>query len=303
MHYPDPESYDIAQKIAQYWGIEKDSILIGNGSVELIYLVIHAFKPKIVTIPIPTFSEYERAARIVGSKIQHVKLNRDENFTLTLSEVKGGDITFICNPNNPIGNLILEGSEELYKLPAKIIVIDEAFTDFLSDERNHTLIWKVQKDERIIVLRTFTKFFAIPGLRIGYLVAHPEIVRTLKKYQIPWSVNTLTQLSATSALTESRYIENTRYFIEKQRRFLMGEILKVDGLFPYLSVANFILIRIVDKGIASPYLTERLIQKEILLRDCSNFRGLNEGFTRIAVRCHEENIKLIDSLKEVLWKI
>ena len=303
LHYPDPESYDVAQKIAQYWGIEKDSILIGNGSVELIYLVIHAFKPKMVTIPIPTFSEYERAARIAGAKIQHVKLNEDENFTLTLSEVKGGDITFICNPNNPTGNLILEGSEELYKLPAKIIVVDEAFMDFLSDERNHTLIWKAQKDERIIVLRTFTKFFAIPGLRIGYLVAHPEIVRTLKQYQIPWSVNTLAQLSATSALTESRYIENTRSFIEKQRRFLMGEISKIDGLFPYLSVANFILIRIVDKGITSPYLTEKLIQKGILIRDCSNFRGLNEGFIRIAIRSHEENIKLIDSLKEVLWKI
>lgn len=301
LHYPDPEFYDVTQKIAQYWGIEKDCILLGNGSVELIYLITHAFKPKIATIPIPTFSEYERAARISKARVRYVKLNRD--FELTLSKIKDSDIIFLCNPNNPTGNLILEGSDELHKLSGKIIVVDEAFMDFLPDEKDYTLIWKAPKNKRIIVIRTFTKFFAIPGLRVGYIVAHPETVKILKKYQPPWSVNALAQLSAETVLADSRYIENTRSFIEKERKFLMEEILRIDGLLPHPSVTNFILIKIVDKGITSSQLRERLIQKGILIRNCSNFRGLNRGFIRIAVRCREENVKLIDCLKEILWKI
>ena len=172
--------------------------------------------------------------------------------------------------------------------------------DFLPDEKNHTLIWKAVGNRNIVVLRTFTKFFALPGLRIGYLVAHKDVIQILKECQVPWSVNALAQVAAEAILNDKRYIKETRALIEKEREFLFNEICKIKELYPYPSVTNFLLIKIKNRNLNSSLLTKRLIQKSILIRDCSNFRDLNNKFIRIAVRSHKENIKLIDVLKEII---
>jgi threonine-phosphate decarboxylase len=300
LHYPDPEAKDITRKISRLWGIKEENVLLGNGSVELIYLIASCFMPKITSILVPTFSEYERAARNIKSRIRFVNLYEKENFRLDPNRLSNSDILFFSNPNNPTGNLIFTDSRMIEKLSHKLVVVDEAFMDFLPNEETHSLIRKAQNSQRIIVLRTFTKFFALPGLRIGYLVAHKDIVKALKKYRIPWSVNALALKAAECLLVDKSYINKTKQFIEKERSFLFKEITKIKNLKPYPSVANFLLIKIEDKNLSSTFLTKKLIQRGILIRDCANFRGLNHKFIRVAVRSHNENLKLVEALKEAI---
>ncbi|MDI6606049.1 MAG: aminotransferase class I/II-fold pyridoxal phosphate-dependent enzyme, partial [Candidatus Omnitrophota bacterium] len=235
LHYPDPQARGLTAGISRYWGIGRENILAGNGSIELIYLILHALKPKTAIIPVPSFSEYERAAGIANCKIRFLKLKEKEGFKLNLASLGNADILFVPNPNNPTGNLLLQEPAAIKKFPGSLIVADEAFMDFLPDEKKHTLIWRAVKHKNLIVLRTFTKFFALPGLRAGYLVAHRDIVRSLSRYQPPWSVNTLAQIAAGTLLCDKTYIEKTRFFVEKERAFLFNALARIEGLKPFQS--------------------------------------------------------------------
>ena len=299
-HYPDPRARDITKIIAKYWGISDENILLGNGSVELIYLIAQSFRPKTALIPAPTFSEYERAAKMVNSKIKYLKLKEREDFKLNLSGLGKSDVLFLCNPNNPTGNLIFKNDKVINKLPAKLTIIDETFMDFLPNQGDYTLIWKAAKKKRVAVLRTFTKFFSLPGLRIGYIVAHREVINKLKQHQIPWSINSLAQIAAEKILNNKEYISKTYKLIEKERDFLLKGLAKIKGLRPYFSVANFLLIKIEKAGITSKFLRKALISEGILVRDCSNFRNLDNKYIRVAVRTRKENLKLLTALKKVI---
>jgi len=297
VHYPDPDAGDLVKAIARYWRIDKENILIGNGSAELIYLILQAYVPSAVCIPVPAFSEYERAAKCLKSKIRFMRLKEKEQFQLNASSCYPADMAFLCNPNNPTGNLVIDSRRDIDKLSAKLIVVDEAFMDFVSDEREESFIKIAQKSKKVIVLRTFTKFFALAGLRIGYLIAHKDTVRFLRRYQIPWSSNVCAQIAAKAMLEPSSYIAETKALIEKERSFLFNKIQEIPGLSPYPSQANFLLVKIYKKNVTSSILVERLINKGILVRDCANFRGLSNAFIRVAVRSRKENLKLIEALK------
>lgn len=299
-HYPDPNAKELIRQIAEYWRIDEQNILIGNGSTELIYLIVHAFKPEKTLIPVPTFSEYERAVKSVGSKIEFLKLKEVDSFALNITDSDKADISFISNPNNPTGNLLIKNKR--FNLNSRLNIIDEAFMDFLQDERKHTFIYETIKNKSFIVLRSFTKFFALPGLRIGYLIAHKDLIKKIKLFQPPWNVNSIAQHLAHILLSNKDYIEKTRRIINKERIYLYNKLSTIKGLKPYPSVVNFFLVKITDNQIDSTILTDRLIQKGILIRDCNNFRNLNNRFIRIAVRSHKENLKLIRSFKELLCK-
>lgn len=299
IHYPDADNTGLTGKIARHWGISEENILLGNGSVELIYLVLSAFKPKESLITIPAFSEYERAARAQKSKITFLKL--DEKFRLNLSLAAGkADILFLCNPNNPTGNIIIEDKKSLGQLAGKLVVIDEAFMDFVPNRRKYSLIWDAARKRNIVVIRSFTKFFALPGLRIGYLIAHKKNIARLRKHLPPWNTNCLAQAAAGAILDKKEYIEKTYALIEKEKKFLFERLNDIKGLKPYPSSVNFILIKIEKPKITSGVLTRQLIGKGILIRDCSNFRGLNNKYIRIAVRLRRENEKLISALMAVV---
>lgn len=299
LHYPDIQAKEITKKIAEYWHIKEDNILVGNGATELIYLIMHALKPKITTIITPTFSEYEHAAHLTGSKIRFIQLKEEDNFKLKDLRIGKADILFLCNPNNPTGNFILNDYRMVEKIPTKFIVTDEAFMDFSHQEKEHTLIWEAQKSKKMIVLRSLTKFFAMPGLRVGYLIAHKDIVKFIRQCQIPWSVNVFAQKAATVALSDKDYIDKTRVFIKNEKEFISDSIIKIRGLIPYPTVTNFILVKIENKNITSTLLRKKLIQRGILIRDCANFRGLTNKFIRIAIRTRNENRLLITALREI----
>jgi threonine-phosphate decarboxylase len=206
---------------------------------------------------------------------------------------------FLGNPNNPTGNLMISNRLDLGDIPVKKIVIDEAFMDFVPQENTHTFISQAAKSRKFIVLRTMTKLFALAGLRLGYLIAHRDNIRTLKKYQMPWSVNVLAQTAAAQCLNETAFIQRSKQFIEKERKFLHQRIGRIKGLKPYFSVASFLLVKIKDKRLSSLCLKEQLLKKNILIRDCANFRGLDKQFIRVAVRTHKENVRLVQALVEI----
>lgn len=301
VHYPDPQARCLVARLARYWKIKEQNILIGNGSTELIYLILNTFGPATVTLAVPSFTEYERAARISKCRLRFAYLREDEDFCFNSQKLfEKSDLLFICNPNNPTGNLLISNGADIENIPINKIIIDEAFMDFVPQEDAHTFIPQAAKSRKIIVLKTLTKLFALPGLRIGYLVAHKDIIQTLKEYQMPWSVNVLAQTAATHCLSEVAFMRGVKQLVEKERRFLYSGLSRIKDLKPYTSVANFLLVKIKQKHLTSSVLKERLLKKNILIRDCANFRGLDKQFIRVAVRTHKENKQLIRALEECI---
>ncbi len=302
LHYPDVRA-GITAKIADFWGVDEKNVLLGNGSAQLIYLIVSAFRPASALIPVPTFSEYERAARNAGSRIIFLKLREKEDFKLKTCGLDKADIFFLCNPNNPTGNLLLPQRSQLKQITGSgLLVADEAFMDFLPDQRDYTLVAQAVQSRKIIVLRTFTKFFALPGLRIGYLIAHHQVVDKLKQHQPPWSINVLAQSAAEAILGQRDYSERTYRVIARERRFLFEQLKRIPGLSPYPSVTNFLLVRLAGPDMSAEYLQAMLVKRGILIRDCGNFRNLDKRYFRIAVRSRQENLKLIKELRFVLRK-
>ncbi len=300
VHYPDSDTKKLREKLAAHHGIDPESILCGNGSTELIYLLPRALKPRTVIIPVPTFSEYERACMMVkGAKVEHYLTAEENGYNVNTDEfsrdLQGCDMAFLCNPNNPTGNIMKRDDIlELAKAAAKaqcMLVIDEAFIDF---DPRESVIHDLESYPRLIVLRSMTKFYALTGLRAGYAVAHRDTVARLKQYKEPWTVNSLAQKAAVAALEDRDYMKRTMDVIVKEKAYLEKSFREL-GLQHYPSAANYYLLR---KDGARGHV-EALRKRGLLLRDCSNFKGLDETYMRIAVKSHKENKMLIKHLKDI----
>ena len=301
-HYPDSETRRLREALSRYHGIDPGMILCGNGSTELIYLIPRALRPRTVLIPAPTFSEYERAISLSRPEvdIRYLFLHRDTGFEIRVSEfisaMDGADMAFLCNPNNPTGRLLkkwetLRIAEAARRLRC-LLIVDEAFIDFHPED---SVIMYVRHNPFLIVLRSMTKFYALTGLRIGYGVFPPHLIDRLKGFKEPWTVNTLAQKAAIAALLDEDYVTRTLRLIARERVFLEEGFRRL-GIEFFPSDANFYLLRI--RGGTDVY--KRLREGGILVRDCSNFRGLDGSYIRVSVRARRENRILIRALREIL---
>ncbi len=307
LHYPDPECKALKKKLADFSGLKPSNLLIGNGSIELIYLAPRALSSRRALIPIPTFSEYESSARQQKCKILFVRTKDDEGFRIKTEEIikvlPRADLIFICNPNNPTGNLMPK-DEVIYlaktcRRHGTTLLMDEVFIDFVKNENNFSVIREAAKLNNLLVLRSLTKIFALPGLRLGYMVGNKNLIARLSGYQLPWSVNCFAQLVGREVIKDKNYIRQSKELVVKERKYLFEKFKNIKGLTPYPPTANFIFCRL-DKGpLDSKRLCDRLGGRGILVRDCSNFRGLNDRYIRIAVRKRDENDRLINALKDI----
>lgn len=304
VHYPDPQQRNLRNTIGRYLDIDPDMILAGNGSTELIYLTLRALRPERVFIPVPTFSEYERASRCAGVEVFYLfGLQRDDNFDLLpkrfieLLEEKSepGDVAFICNPNNPTGRLIRrEDLLEIADFAMKkgiILIVDEAFIDFVPD---HSIVKDVEGNPSLIVLRSMTKFYGLAGLRLGYGVFAPGLLKRIIPYKEPWTVNILAEVAGSQALQDRAFKEETHQKIKEWKTYL-ETLFKKEGIEFIPSSANFYLFYLNSWDV-----TAKLAEKGILIRDCSDFMGLKKGWFRIAVRRPEECEILFKEIKEIL---
>ena len=308
-HYPDPECRELKDALAGHLGVEERCIVVGNGASELIYLLVRVLPRGRAVIPVPTFSEYARAVEAAGGEVKYVFMDPGSGFSLPLEEVKaelvrGAGSLFLCNPNNPTGNLYARRElEELLDLAAELgvyVVVDEAFMDFVLEPGGHTLLPLAGRHPRLILLYSLTKILAIPGLRLGALLGPPEITAELSRVKIPWSVNALAQVAGVAGLQDREYLALTRRAVAREREFLFRELGRVPGLRPFRSEANFLLVEARLDRLSTLELIYRLGQKGILLRHCANFVGLSADYFRLAVRGRGENQRLLAALQEVL---
>src|SRR3989339_1522937 len=308
LHYPDIDCSTLRKYIGQKVGRSEDEIIVGNGSTELFYLIPRALRPNKGIIFQPTFSEFAEALKCSHAEILNNVLTSEENFCFTYRESYFDDkkvkMVFLCNPNNPTGQLV----EKVVILsmvkqhPDITFVMDEAFIDFVDEPGKYSVTHKAGTLRNLIVVRSLTKFYGFPGLRIGYLVAHMDLVKKMMEYKEPWSVNALAQCAAMTALEDKEFISRSREFMFTERLYLFNELSSIQGLSPYKPTANYIFIKINKNGMTSLLLRERLLEHGIAIRDCSNFLGLNEKYFRVAVRTREENTMLVSTLKTLLTK-
>lgn len=305
--YPDPECTALRAAIASCWqGLCPENILAGNGSAELIYLIVRAFLPKKAIILIPTFSEYEHAVRLIGGKCLYVRPNPDLSWPVEflLKRLPEADMVLLCRPNSPTGYFLPEA--ELNRIAASCktakvkLVIDETFLDLMPNGDNHSYAGQAARSPWVIVLRSFTKLYALPGLRLGYTVAAQRSILAIKRLQPPWMVNTLAQVAGIEALKHNGFKKEAVRRIEAGKVRLMDGLSNIPGLLPYPAAANFILCRVTSGQLDSGSLAEKMAQKGFLIRDCSSFRGLDRKFIRIAVRKDNENDRLVKALQEVM---
>lgn len=308
-YYPEPESEYLKDRLADFHGLSSRNFLIGNGSIELIHLIPRALKAKAVLIPVPTFSEYEFAAKANNINCLFVQSAEENNFRIDISKVmplipKVG-LVFLCNPNNPTG-AALERHEILSLLKVcknrgAILIIDEAFMDFIAPQNKITMCLESAGSKNLLVIKSLTKFFVLPGLRIGYLVGHKDTIDKLSRHTYPWNVNTLAQVIAEEAIKDKEYIGRTKSSILEESAYLYDILSSIRGMKVYPSDANFFLCKLKEAAIKNAAeLSKKLIAQGVLVRNCDNFRGLNDRFFRVAVKKREENIKLITSLRAVL---
>lgn len=302
VHYPDRRCADLRQDLADYHSLSFDEILVGNGSTELIFLVVRALKPKKALIVAPAFSEYQGALEIARVPYEFHLTSEANGFTLDrLPEAPGADLVFLANPASPSGTLLpperLLPWLENWNAAGLFVVLDEAFIDFVEEAsiKNH-LGWF----PRLVVLRSFTKFFAIPGLRLGYLLAAPELVTRLAAVQEPWSVNTLAQAAGRACLRDRDYMARTRSLVAEARQHLLAGLQTLPGLQPFPGAANYLLVKLTLPGWTAFRLRQLLLAKGIIIRDASNFTGLDERYFRVAVRRRQDNDRLLAALADCL---
>ena len=299
--YPDPDSTILRNYLSKYTGISKDRIIVGNGATEIIYNFCKAFlKERKVLIPVPTFGEYEAAARLHDASVCLFKsMNLNQEISELINLIPKIDCVFICNPNNPTGSLVksknmLKIVESAYE-KSVLVFVDECFIELASDTRA-SLVSHLPEFDNLFVLRSLTKSFGLAGLRVGYGLGNPKMIGLLQKIKIPWNVSSLAQNIAIKALADKSHIEKTRKLISNERKFLRESISKINGFSCYDSDVNFLLLKSKNN---SKHIQKKLLEKNILIRDCSNFRGLNNKFIRVAVRTREENLNLVKLLKKL----
>ncbi|MFQ5861939.1 MAG: threonine-phosphate decarboxylase CobD [Candidatus Brocadiales bacterium] len=308
-HYPDIDASLLRSTIAPEIRHKEEEVLIGNGSTEFIYLIPRALRPKTGVVFEPTYSDYARALRNSGAGVKEILCEADEKFKCDLNhptlnaEIDGDNLLlYLCNPNNPTGYLteradILSSAK---RFPSIYLVIDEAFMDFVDDAKNFSVLPDAGRVRNIILLRSLTKFCGFPGLRLGYMVAHPEVIERIGTFKEPWTVNTLAQIAGLVALEDKHHANKSKEFVSAEKGFLYQQLLAIDGLKPLPPSANFILVRITDNGPTARELQRSLIRMGILIRDCTNFQGLGKRHFRVAVRNREENLQLLSCLESAL---
>jgi len=301
-HYPDPDCAALINAISARYEITENEIIAGNGSTEILYLIPRSLPVKRAVVPVPAYSDYARASELAGLPVEKVIIREEDEFRPDLKSIEeqlqGNDIVFIGQPNNPTG--LLCNADTLRDMALRnasvTFVIDEAFADFVEGMDSLTR----KRPPNVIVLLSFTKFFAIPGLRLGCLVADPAIISRIRTMMPPWSVNTLAQAVGEKAMKDKEYARDTKAYCQMERKLLTEKLQSIPGLYVYPGEANYLMVRIDRKGLSAAALAEELLSMRIAIRVCDNFEGLDARFFRVAVRTAEENELLCEKLRDAL---
>jgi len=318
--YPDPDYVELREKLAKLNNVDISNITVGNGATESIFLFMKVLKPEKVLIVSPTFGEYERAVKawngseIRKIEIEYFELEEKDEFRLNIRKLKKElkkkyDLLIICNPNNPTGKFLkMAETEEILRECNKYdtkLFIDEAFIEFLEDGLKESIVNSGENKKNLFVTRAFTKFFAIPGLRLGYgIYFDKNLEKKIAEKKEPWSVNNIAEMAGITVLDDVEYIEKTLKWITKEKKYMYEKLNEILGIKAYKTEVNFICVKIKDeqasKGMTVKKLSGKMLERGILIRDASNFKFLDERFFRLAIKDRRSNDRIIRVLKEIL---
>lgn len=288
--YPEVLAESVAGLVAQHHGLEQKQVLICNGTTESIYLVAQAWGSRRTAIAIPAFSEYEDACRMHRHQLEF--LLWDELATLPRLQA---ELLFLCNPNNPSGSAFFQLEALLSKNPQTLFVLDEAFIEFT--QSISTAIPLLSRFENLLIFRSMTKAFAIPGLRLGYVLAHEKYITRLREHKLPWTVNSLAIAAAIFIFHNYQQLQLPLEQLLQEKELFTTQLQQQAGLNLYESHTHFFLAE-TARGTAAQLKQYLVEQHGILIRDASNFRGLGERYFRVATLTPEKNSLLIQALKQ-----
>ncbi len=305
VNYPDPLCRGMIRALSDMYGVEEENIIAGNGATELIYLLMRLLKPSCVYLTGPSFSEYRAAAESEHIEIRWIRLLPEKEFLPEARDfslpLKKGSVVFLGNPNNPDGrslprDVFLSLADSAAKNGGHLI-LDESFADFMDGKCS--LRRYIQNRPEVIIFSSLTKFYAVPGLRIGCCMAEKQVISGLRHSMYPWNVNSLVQLYMTAALKDRTYQRDTVEFCRRERKRFSEELAAIPGIRVFPGEVNFILCRIEKADLTAAGLQEKLSGHHVLIRDCSNYYGLDGSYFRLAVRTKKENDMLLNVLKGI----
>ena len=304
--YPDRDYVELRKCIANYCNTETENIIVGNGSTELISLFIQIEKPGKALILGPTYSEYEREISLGGGKTIYYPLREENDFVLDVDHfisklTEDIDFLVICNPNNPTGTAI--NNHDMRKILDAckecdiFVMVDETYVEFAENINEISSVVLTRTYTNIAILRGTSKFFAAPGLRLGYAIcSNPDLMQTMNQRKDPWTINSIAVVAGTLMFTDKDYIEKTRNLITEERNRLYDIFEKSSRFKPYDPQGNFMLLKILEEGITSQELFDRCIKKGLMIRDCSTFPYLGENYIRFCFMNPSDNDRLVDLL-------
>ena len=323
-HYPDATNDDVLNAIADTYGMDKHQIIVGNGAAELLYAICRLPGYTGAFVPAPGFSEYKEALEASKIPVRDIfyRPRKDDNgkpyfevpylaLETFAAELKGQDgriIVFLGNPNNPDGTLLdkdhIRTVASMLKDANSLLVIDESFIDFVGNDplqdNEHSMRSLVNEFDNIIVVHSFTKFYAVPGLRIGAVFSNPQIIDQLNTFIPTWSINTLAQAYTQSALNDIEYVKRTKQVLHEEQHYVYNALDAIAGITVYPPSANFILFHIEQEEVTADSINEALKKHNMIVRNCDSYMGLNSQWVRVAIKDHDNNVRLVDTLTDIL---
>ncbi|MBD2665036.1 putative L-threonine-O-3-phosphate decarboxylase [Richelia sinica FACHB-800] len=321
-NYPDPNYSELRLALSHFHQLPVEWILPGNGSAELLTLVGRDLSALAATVLLtPAFGDYYRTLAAYNATVLEfpldlttgerrqeegadsvirgeIKTVTDQPFPLLHFPIPEGCGLLLNNPHNPTGKLFVRDSLVPLLERFAVVVVDEAFMDFLPPEQEQSLLGLVQEYANLVILRSLTKFYSLPGLRLGYAIAHPDRLSRWQSWRDPWPVNNLAAAAAIAAIQDQDFQAQTWQWLPTARNHLFHGLAGISGLQPQPSAANFFL---VESQHPTSDLQQKLLQQhQILIRDCLSFKELGDRFFRVAVRSQSDNQRLITALKAVL---
>lgn len=305
-HYPDIESRELIDTLARFHRIPPECIAVGNGSTEVIYSLPKALGCAEALAVMPTFGEYGKAFEQQGVGLKRLICSADNNFQPTAAQLAAAidkdlpEAVLLTHPGSPSGSL-LDGSVRQWILETGAkgriyFIIDEVFIDFCEEESFKRFLQEVPN---LVIIRSLTKFYGLPGLRIGYLIGSPEVVGRVGATIPPWSVNTYAQAAGVYCLQQEAYRQTTLDLTGKEREKLANALGSIAGFKVFPGTANYLLVEMDRSFPPAGRLRVDLFDRErILVRPCASFEGLDEWYFRVAVRLPEQNDRLIKAIRD-----
>lgn len=304
--YPDREYTSLRNCIAEYAQTEPENIIVGNGSTELISLFIQIEKPKKALIIGPTYSEYEREISLGGGTTHYYPLKEKDDFRLNLDDFlshlnESIDLLVICNPNNPTSTAITRKEMrqilDICKQYDIYVMVDETYVEFAENMEEITSVPLTHYYNNIIILRGTSKFFAAPGIRLGYAITgNTDLIKSINTRKNPWTINSLAVIAGELMFTDTEYIEKTRKLISAERTRIYNMLIESKDFKVYPASGNFLLAKILREDITSYDLFERAIKQGLMIRDCSTFPFLDQKYIRFCFMMPEDNTRLMECL-------